>query len=182
MARHKIVVGILLASTVFLTDAIGLPPFANAADKVMASFKKATLKRQHEAAAELLLASAEAGDAESQFQLGILYRLGVGVAADHEAAIDWLSRAAGNKHRRAKAVLARLKGTVETPKDLTESNAPALRGTTAYTPSVEADARNGADLTWLMRAAARGQLAKLPTLLKPGPTINAATKAAITAP
>lgn len=46
-------------------------------------------------AVELLSASAEDGDAYAAFNLGVLYRTGEMVAADHDRARTWFERAAG---------------------------------------------------------------------------------------
>lgn len=45
-----------------------------------------------------LLAKAEAGDVEAQYELGWRHALGNGFELDDEVAVQWLRRAAGNGH------------------------------------------------------------------------------------
>ena len=175
MAPHKRLASLFLAAAVSLAAMAAAPSSPHAGDTTMVSFRKATVKRQYKQAAKLLLAAAKAGDSDAQYRLGILYRLGIGVEQDEKLAKEWLARAASKNNKRAVSLLAQLDATVATPRDLTASSAPPLRGLADFAPPVDPNARNGAGLTWLMRAAARGQAAQIPKLVKSGRQINAAT-------
>ena len=52
--------------------------------------------------------SAEAGDAEAQFRLGLLYYRGKDVEFDERLAWDWLERADQNDHMKAAYYIGRL--------------------------------------------------------------------------
>ena len=175
MARHKRLASLFLAAAISLVAMAAGPRSPHAADTTMASFRKATVKRQYKQAANLLLVAAKAGNSDAQYRLGILYRLGIGVEQDEKLAKEWLARAASKNNKRAASLLAQLDATVATPRDLTASGALPLRGLTDYTPPVDPNERNGAGLTWLMRAAARGHAAQIPKLAKSGRQINTAT-------
>ena len=60
------------------------------------------------AAARAWQPPASAGDAEAQYRLGSLYRLGQGVPADHAAALEWYRRAAEQDHGMALYMLGLL--------------------------------------------------------------------------
>lgn len=60
---------------------------------------------------EELRQAAEAGDAEAQFRLGVLYGNGEGVELDHRLAEQWFSRAARQGHEDALVNLAWLYAT-----------------------------------------------------------------------
>lgn len=51
---------------------------------------------------------AQAGDAESQYRLGLLYYVGWGAERNYAIAADWLSRASRQSHYRAQYILANL--------------------------------------------------------------------------
>src|SRR5262245_9564609 len=59
-------------------------------------------------AANLLQQQAKAGDAEAQYKLASLYRLGRGVEQDEAAAFRWMKLAAGQGHADAQLNLARM--------------------------------------------------------------------------
>ncbi len=52
------------------------------------------------------MADADAGDARSQFSLGTMYHLGIGVAADPEVAAEWYQMAARQGYEPARSALA----------------------------------------------------------------------------
>lgn len=55
-----------------------------------------------------LQVQAEQGDADAQFRLGTLYEHGLGVKENHQAALDWLRRAAEQGHVAAQSSLGAL--------------------------------------------------------------------------
>ncbi len=57
-------------------------------------------------AARLFALSAEAGDPEAQYAVGVMYRTGKGMPKDEALARDWLGRAAARKYPAAMAALA----------------------------------------------------------------------------
>ena len=175
MAQHKRFALLFLAAVISSVPMFvsSTPPYA--ADNTTASFRKATVKRQYKQAASFLLAAAKAGNSNAQYRLGVLYRLGVGVERDERLAKVWLARAASKNNKRAASLLAKLSATVATPRELTESRVLPVRSLADYTPPIDPNERNEADLTWLMRVAARGQAARIPILVKSGSQINAAT-------
>ncbi len=181
MGRHKRFASLLLAAVIMSVPMSVSSSPIYAADNTTASFRKATVKRQYKRAANLLLAAAKAGNSNAQYRLGILYRLGVGVKQDEKLAKEWLARAASKNNRRAASLLAKLNATVTTPPTSTESRVPPVRSLSDYTPPIDPNERNEADLTWLMRAAARGQAAQIPMLVESGSQITAATGAGETA-
>lgn len=95
--RHALIVAGLLLATA------GGPALASY-EGGMAALERHDVR---EAAREFRPA-AEAGDAESQYRLGLLYYLGWGVGQDYAAAADWLSRASRQSHYRAQYILAGL--------------------------------------------------------------------------
>ncbi len=48
---------------------------------------------------------AEQGNAEAQFNLGLMYHLGLGVTQDYAEALKWLRKAAGQGHTNANFAL-----------------------------------------------------------------------------
>lgn len=69
------------------------------------------LSPRQAAALEDLRQAAEAGDAEAQYRLGMLYGNGEGVALDHGQSEQWFSRAARQGHEEALLNLAWLYAT-----------------------------------------------------------------------
>src|SRR5262245_37821686 len=63
---------------------------------------------QFDRAAALLEHQAKAGDAEAQYKLASLYRLGRGVEQNDAAAFRWMKLAAGQGHADAQLNLARM--------------------------------------------------------------------------
>lgn len=59
-------------------------------------------------AAALFLPLAEKGDARAQYNLGLLYASGLGVAHDYQAAFKWHRSAAGQGHAGAQNALAQM--------------------------------------------------------------------------
>ncbi|MCP1675105.1 TPR repeat protein [Natronocella acetinitrilica] len=57
---------------------------------------------------ELMVAEAEAGNADAQYTVGYMYYTGQGVQRDERAAIRWIQRAAGNGSARAMQALGEL--------------------------------------------------------------------------
>ena len=137
---------------------------AMAADKAIAQFEKLVLKRKYEKSAAVLEAAANAGNAEAQYRLGILYRIGVGVGRDDQQARRWLDRAAKNGDEPAGRLLAQLNQSVPPPTKL--AGPQQMPAVSAFVPPVQANDRDKAGLTWMERAAARGQLPALASFLK----------------
>ena len=65
--------------------------------------------RAGSAAVKCLHKAAEQGDADAQFNLGLCYSKGEGVAQDKAAAAKWLRKAAEQGHQAAKEKLAAFK-------------------------------------------------------------------------
>ena len=68
------------------------------AQEVPASAESALRAGQFQRAAALFEQQAKAGDAEAQYRLASLYRLGRGVEQDDAAAFRWMKLAAGQGH------------------------------------------------------------------------------------
>ncbi len=64
---------------------------------------------QHEAAARLYTPLAEAGHAEAQMKLGMLYQFGQGVPRDYQQALQWYDKAAAQGNEESKLRLDNLK-------------------------------------------------------------------------
>ncbi len=135
-----------------------------AADKAIAQFEKLVLKRKYEKSATVLAAAASAGNAEAQYRLGVLYRLGVGVGRDDKRARGWLERAASSGDKSARQLLARLDQSIIQPTKF--AGLQPWPANIAFVPPVQANDRDKAGLTWMERAAARGQLPALASFLK----------------
>jgi ankyrin repeat protein len=129
-----------------------------AADSLPKGYERAIVKRQYGKAATLLLPSAEAGNAEAQYRLGMLYRLGLGAGANDARARAWLERAAAGGHSKAGRILTLWGQSVST--------AP-VRGALGDSPLIDWSARDQRGLTWLMRAAARDKIDAKTPLLSP---------------
>jgi uncharacterized protein len=94
-----------LTLLVFALDAAAQSPRASSA----ASYEEGLtfyLEGDHAAAWFAWLGLAEAGDAEAQFSMGHLYRMGEGVPRDPAIAADWFARAAAQGHGHAMLNLA----------------------------------------------------------------------------
>lgn len=75
-----------------------------------------------EALLKTLLARAEAGDVEAQYELGWRQALGSALALDDDEAVKWLKLAAGNGHKLAQNNLgARYVSGEGVPRDLAEA-------------------------------------------------------------
>ena len=57
-------------------------------------------------AARLFMQSAEAGDAEAQYAIAVMYRTGKGQPQDREQSLAWLKRSAGQNYPAAVAAMA----------------------------------------------------------------------------
>ena len=93
-------------------------------------------------AMEILRVPAEAGDAEAQFRLGSLYRVGLGVRADAAAARQLVERAAERNHPAAAYALARML-THDEPRDPSRADAWLKRAAEAGYPLALATAKRG---------------------------------------
>lgn len=85
-----------------------------------------------------LISDAESGDSDAQYQIGIMYYKGIGIAQDYEAAIKWYKIAAEQKHPEALRMLgcAYLNGNgVE--KDTNQALYYFLEAQKYYTDSVD---------------------------------------------
>ena len=65
------------------------------------------MKALKEASIALVRKAAEAGDAEAQYRLGLMYAKGDGVEEDQWEAVDWLRKAAKQGHKPARNELAK---------------------------------------------------------------------------
>jgi ankyrin repeat protein len=160
MAQHKLYLAVALTVSLFLTNA---PAWS--AKKRQDNVQSLLVKRQYKAALGPLQANAKAGSAKAQYQLGNLYRLGLGVAVDREKAAYWYGKAATGGHAKAKRILKRM--SVPIPK--TEKQI-GLRVNTK-SPEGEPDFRVLAERkvkgqSWLTLAAARGLPAVIDNLTK----------------
>jgi TPR repeat protein len=72
--------------------------FAQADAQRYAQAQQMLQSGQHAAAAQAFRQLATDGDAASQFQLSLLYRMGRGVPADPRASLQWLRRAAAGSY------------------------------------------------------------------------------------
>ncbi len=125
---------------------------AQAAD----TLRKLILTRDYKRAVALLQSQAQAGKADAQYQLGVFYRNGIGVARDEKKAQLWLQKAAANGAKGAPDVLSRL--TVQTttnavrdgvaPKGEAKPSLPLL--SVSHLP-----AREGVSASWLVEATVR---------------------------
>ena len=85
----------------------------------------------YRAAFEEFARFAEQGDTGAQFNLGVMYGLGLGVAQDYLMAMDWYEKAALNGNAQAQCNLAWMYGTGRgVPQDFVR----ALRGTASVPP------------------------------------------------
>ena len=56
-------------------------------------------------AAEIWTEFARQGNAEAQFNLGVMYKDGIGVPQNHDDAMLWLRKAAAQEHEHAKLIV-----------------------------------------------------------------------------
>ncbi|MBR1672834.1 MAG: ankyrin repeat domain-containing protein [Fretibacterium sp.] len=73
----------------------------------ISSFEYALRRRRNEEDAPEVIQAAERGEAGAQYQLGLMYSHGEGVAGDQWEAIEWFRRAAAQGHEPAQAELAK---------------------------------------------------------------------------
>ena len=57
-------------------------------------------------AAEIWAEFAKQGNAEAQFNLGVMYKDGIGVPQNHDDAMNWLSKASEQGHEHAGLILS----------------------------------------------------------------------------
>lgn len=114
MNTHRLPIGRAIALVCWCLPIAALAPWSAAAPAATKSGPQVEAARAalrtHQAAraAALLQASADGGDPEAQYLLGLLYQNGVGVAVDASAAQHWLRAAAQQDHAAAAYVLAAL--------------------------------------------------------------------------
>lgn len=161
MARPDVRLRTVVAALAMVQLVAGVPVVHAAQQKTIASFSKAALKRNYEAAAKSLEEAARGGDPDAMYRLAGLYRLGLGVPRDKARALSLLAESATKGDKRAAAVLARLSETIQ-PTSKTKSVQPAK---TDATPPVDATGTDRNGLTWLARAAGRDQGAIVKALL-----------------
>ena len=77
-----------------------VPSFSAHAD-ALDDARTAVNTRDFDRAYQLLRPLAEQGNAEAQYNLGVLYRTGRGVPKDYSAAFNWFGKAAAQKHAQA---------------------------------------------------------------------------------
>ncbi len=86
-----------------------LPQFGGDNAEMLTNGIKCFMKERYDKAYEILLPLAEAGNPQAQSILAKLYFAGNGVEKDHAKYVYWLTRAAEQGDRTAKAKLKRLK-------------------------------------------------------------------------
>lgn len=82
----------------------------NNTGKTLADGMVAYRQRNYGEAAKIWVALAMRGDIEAQFNLGVLYKDGVGVPQQHTEAIKWLRKAADQGHEYAGLILSVMAG------------------------------------------------------------------------
>lgn len=92
----------LLAAALFVLIAVS-PSRAGDLEDGIAAYEAEDYERAH----QLLLPLADAGSAEAQYRVGMLYGLAQGVAMDLAIAADWFELAAEQGHARAQFNIAR---------------------------------------------------------------------------
>lgn len=153
MARPRHI-AVSLAVGLLIVLQLAAPVDANNS-KAVIQFNRLVLKRNYEKSAAVLNVAARAGDAEAQYRLANLYRVGLGVPRDDSRARLWLKRASGKGLAKAQRLLARLDAS-SLPK-----TGPVQRqakgDSQIFLPPVKADEKDKSGLSWMSRAAARGQ-------------------------
>jgi TPR repeat protein len=100
----------------------GIPRDLTEAAKWIRKASEALAKASEALALEKTLKSAEAGDAEAQFELGGMFRTGKGITEDQVAATEWYRKAAEQGHARAQLEFGKaLEFGRGIPRDLTEA-------------------------------------------------------------
>ena len=158
---------------------IGVPCLSHAAG--LDEAKAAARVRDYARMAAVLEPLAAKGDAEAQYQLGGLYRSGLGVTKNEAIAVEWIRRAALQGHANAQHTLAVMyeqgAGTpVNKPEALRWLRAAAAQGHALAKAALSSTAREpDADPgESLRRAAARGQLDDVRGLLSRGVSVDIA--------
>ena len=132
-------------------------------------FQEALQKKDFERAAEILRPAADSGDTEAQYELGVMYRRGEGLAANSKQAAHWWGKAANRGHARSEYNLGTLYMLGEgvprsTPEALAWTEKAARHGfpDAAYKlgwmlrQGFGGDERRQEGLHWLRRAAQAG--------------------------
>jgi len=70
-------------------------------------------QRNYPEAVKIWTALSLQGDAEAQFNLGVLYKNGIGVPQDDNEAIIWLRKSSAQGHENARLILDMIKGQSE---------------------------------------------------------------------
>ena len=153
MARHSRLA--FLSAILFAIAPLFPPPSLAAESIAIRQFNRLVLKRNYTKSAAVLKAAANAGDAEAQYRLGNLYRIGLGVTKDETRARDLLQRAVTAGNPKAKQLLSRLgRAAPARTEPIARSEKRDLQ---LFVPAVKAADTDGAGNSWLARAAARGQ-------------------------
>ena len=154
--------GLLAVSFLVIAMTIAAPAMA-AESKAIHQFNRLVLKRDYGKSAAVLQAAANAGDAEAQFRLGNLYRIGLGVKQDEIRARNLLHQAGAAGNAKAKRLLIRLGSPARSG---TQPIAHSGKGDLQLViPTVKAGDTDGSGNSWLTRAAARGQISILTNLV-----------------
>ena len=160
MARHSHLA--FLAASVFAFASLFPLPALAAESIAIKQFNRLVLKRNYTKSAAVLKAAAKAGDAEAQFRLGNLYRIGLGVTRDETRARDLLQSAVAAGNPKAKRLLSRLgKAAPARTEQIARSGKGDLQ---LFVPAVISADTDGAGNSWLARAAARGLIGVLNNL------------------
>jgi len=103
-------IGTVLAVTAFYRPGLTTKTVATASanqdiERILKKAKQLVKQGSVAKALPLYLQLAEQGDAEAQFQLGLIYANQQGITKDDKQAVDWLAKAAGQGHRAAQTKL-----------------------------------------------------------------------------
>lgn len=107
------------------------------------------------------LENAESGDADAQYEIGIMYLKGQGVATDRDKAVEWLRTAEKNGNQQATGKLSRMQGYEKDFKKMHEkaeqgnANAQYVTGSMLLTgKGTKTDAAQA--VNWLQKATDQG--------------------------
>jgi len=100
------VAGIVLAVTYFyVADSKTKTPINQEVAGMLAKAKQLVKRGQDVKALPLYLQLAEQGNVDAQFQVGMIYAMGAGIAEDDKQAVAWFGKAAEQGHREAQTKL-----------------------------------------------------------------------------
>ncbi len=116
---------------------------------------------------------AESGDATAQFELGIKYEYGLGVAKDKSEALKWQSKASLQGNQEAKQALARLAPSPSFAPSRPSPQKPLQPATVASQRPSQPVKRDPVRYATLIEAATKGHMHEVRRLLSEGAHVNA---------